>query len=414
MKATLIWVIRHLLIPVGFVWTTGFFVIFEQDNKPKGGMAEGIGGFTAAEIATLEITPANALRYGDSLVRLRKKEIAKTRVYAPYDYFHDIKQFQMFERVYFDSLSKTREGSHFLMTITSGNICSFRGELVMLRDQNWKNLNLSFHGSGLKYLTKRMNIQEAQDYWFPNDKLVSKNDPGNFWDDFLGVILNWLLSIYLKGLLLAALLFYIWRTHLNKEIKYEFGAIDPRPELDGSFGVISFIASVLIWPIILGIDIKKRFSENFRHAEVLTYRANVFTLFSKTELKILETGKQMSFSEFREYVKSLGMVRRHSFGFTLMVVLILSFIPKPVHAKSISLCSNVYEKIVVTNYNYGDVDIGTAHFQVIEIEPVTIITLVVEIIIYHFKRYTDEILSGFYPDIGVIPKFVNQNEKIDF
>jgi hypothetical protein len=415
MKTILIWVIRHLLIPVGFVWTTGFFVIFEQNDKPRNPFIDGVGEFTAAEIATLEITPTNAVAYGDSLVTLRKEGILKTRLYTPYDYFHDMKQFEMFNQVYFDSLSETVEGSAFLQRIASFGGFSFRNQLVTLGAENWRNLYFCHPGSGLNNVKINLDdaIEKARLYWYP-EKIHSPENThtGNFWDDLLGVILNWLLNIYLKGLLLAALLFYIWRTHLNKEICYEFGAIDPRPELDGSFGVISFIASVLIWPIILGIDIKKRFSENFRHAEVLTYRANVFTLFSKTELKILETGKQMSFREFREHLKSLGMVRRHSFGFALVIVLILSFIPKPVHAKSISLCLNLYEKVVVTDYNYGDVDIGTAHFQLIENEPVTIITVVVEIIIYHFKRYTDEILSGFYPDIGVIPKLIYQKNMI--
>jgi ethanolamine utilization protein EutA (predicted chaperonin) len=158
----------------------------------------------------------------------------------------------------------------------------------------------------------------------------------------------------------------------------------------------------------LGIDIKKRFSENFRKAEVLTYRANVFTLFSKTEMKILETGKHMSFSEFRTYIQSFGMVRRHSFGFALVIVLVLSLVPKPVHAKSVSLCLNICDKVIVTNCDYGEVDIGHVHFQVIEIEPVVVVTFTLEIVTYFF-RYIDKILLGFYPDVGVVPRFIVQS-----
>lgn len=411
MKTTVIWVIRHLLIPAGFVWTTGIFSTLHEAQGLKN--LNGGGNFSTAEIATLEITPGNAIAYGDSILKLRQKNIREAGIYTPYDYFHDLKQFEMFNQKYYDSLLKTPEGVHFLTFVVSGSGISLKGNLVNLRDENWRDLDYCYPGVGLSNTRINLDdaIEKARLYWYPKKTHSPENThTGNFWDNFLYPILNWLLSIYLKGLLIAATLFYLWKIHLKREIDYEFYSEHLKPKISGRFEILSFLISVLIWPIILIIDIKKRFSENFRKAEVLTYRANVFTLFSKTEMRILETGKHMSFSEFRTYVQSFGMVRRYSFGFALVIVLILSLIPKPVHAKSISLYSNIYEKVFVTDYDYGEADIGYVYFQVIENEPVSVVTSTLEMVNYFF-RYIDEILSGFYPDIGVIPKLIYRSKN---
>ena len=281
MKTTAIWVLRNLLIPVGFIWATGIFTGIKKLNSEadKAVLNDPMRTFDSCEIQTLEISPSNAIAYGDSLIATRKRQIKETGIYDPYLYFRDLKQYNMFEQVYGDSLNKTTEGKFLFIHCLSFLGSAHRGELVNIRDENWRKVDPDDRAmanytdrSGLMY--KNMSIAGARRHWFPaeaaRDLAEAQGPPFSFWSDIARPFLLWLQKFYLKGLPFAFILFLIWKIKFREES-----------------APLSFIISLLLWPIILWLDIRNRFNEVLRKTEILSRRRKMFSLFSKTKQKII-------------------------------------------------------------------------------------------------------------------------------
>lgn len=313
MKTIAIWVLRHLLIPVGFIWSTGIIGGIMNINTSKN--TNPYSSFDSVELSTLEITPDNFMSYKDSIIAQRKKEISETGVYEPYFYFRDLKQFEMFKFKYFDSLNQIPE-KRFLITNLSYN------DIVNLRDENWRNNEMiaRSYEVNLSKMKTPMGIDDARAYWFPKDIAREKEVRVNFsWQEFFQAIWSWILSFYLRGMFISSILFLLWRIKFKEDIEnttWRYEGVNTMQK----FAPLSFIYSLFVWPIILVRDIRNRGKEVLAKAEVLSRRSDMLNLFSKEEKVLIELGRKMSVKEFRYFLSERGLVRRHSFLLALVFV----------------------------------------------------------------------------------------------
>ncbi len=313
MKTIAIWVLRHLLIPVGFIWSTGIIGGIMNINTSKN--TNPYSSFDSVELSTLEITPDNFMSYKDSIIAQRKKEISETGVYEPYFYFRDLKQFEMFKFKYFDSLNQIPE-KRFLITNLSYN------DIVNLRDENWRNNEMiaRSYEVNLSKMKTPMGIDDARAYWFPKDVAREKEVRVNFsWQEFFQAIWSWILSFYLRGMFISSILFLLWRIKFKEDIEnttWRYEGVNTMQK----FAPLSFIYSLFVWPIILVRDIRNRGKEVLAKAEVLSRRSDMLNLFSKEEKVLIELGRKMSVKEFRYFLSERGLVRRHSFLLALVFV----------------------------------------------------------------------------------------------
>ncbi len=354
MKSTALWVLRYLLVPVGFIWATGIIggIISLENSEPR---PDPYRTFSKDEIATLCINPDNLRTFGDSLVKDRQRHIKETGFYEPYLYFGDLKQFSMFEAVFQDSLNKTYEGRSKILTFNN-----IKNNLVGIRGNNWKRFE-NIEKIRADSVEVSMSITEAQHFWFPKvaekDALRAKYPPVQLLPDFIIPLLFWFFGFYLKGLPFAFALFLIWRFRFKKEVDEEFRwEKREKPKFDTGFAPLSFLISLIFWPLILYIDIRNRLSDSLVKAEVLSRRKDMLSVFSKQDKKLLALGKQMSFREFRIHLDSLGMKRRHSFASALFVVLFFVSIQRVFSFPSHQLSGFQTTTHMVTSS--GDADVG--------------------------------------------------------
>jgi len=412
MKKTAIWVLRHLLIPVAFVWSTGIIEgIKNIDTSSKN--TSPYSSFDSVELSTLEIKPDNFLSYKDSIITERKKEISETGIYEPYFYFRDLKQFEMFKFRYFDSLNKIPE-KRFLLSNLSYN------DIVNLRDENWRNNEMiaRSYEANLSKTKTPMSINDARAYWFPKEVAHEKEVKDNFsWQEFWQAIWNWMLSFYFKGMFISSILFLLWRIKFKEDLENVTSRYTGVNTMQ-KFAPLSFIYSLLIWPIILVRDIKNRGKEVLAKADVLSRRREMLDLFSKEEKALIEIGRKMSVKEFRHFLSERGLVRRHS------LLLALVFVPL-IFIKSYGAPSTTIskEKILVKteivnqsqSFNY---DVGwQVHMDkecLVESLELSVINISI-LISFFIQRF--ETLKGFKRSIDGVPRvselFAKQiNKKI--
>lgn len=408
MNKTLIWVTRHLIIPVLFIfWTTGLFngiITLERESKDY---TSGMHGYTKEDFATMQIHPHNAAKYRDSIIELRKQTITKKGIYDPYDYIYDYKQIQLFNLRYREKMDETVENRIVLMSIVSGFANGMQGELYnMFNKSRRKQQNGGgFHGMGPTRLPETMSLEQARKI------LLHEKDPEpiNWSLRMFLPLLCWLLQIYLRGLPIAFVLFLIWRIKFKDDIENESWYGLQKPNYVINMGPLSFLVSLLLWPIILGLDIRARMSEVIHKTDVLIRRKKMLTVFSKAEEQILKAGRTMSIREFRRYLDSLGLQKQHSFGFGFIMLIIITVTPKLILAKPIHQTDfKIKYTVSYTNPDYGGPDIhhpSIVHFMtlVADCEQEVIVTILQKI------RYIIDDMPlqiGFYPDIGVVPRIV--------
>ncbi len=333
MKSKLIGMLKCIVIPFGLMWATGLpgFIrsINLSSNDPYPHGAEGL--FTHAELATLELTPENFWAHTDSLKKNRE-EIAKHNKYTPFVYFRDLKQLDMFKAKFYHQLDTTMQGRNILISIQT--------EVTnKLFDISWRQKK-----SGLTDAT--VDIDKARSYWFPEKEKKTKVLAETFsWTtSVLMPVLYWMLRVYLRGLPFAFMLFLIWKLNRKKEF----------------LAPVSFLFSIIVWPIVLGIDIRNRFNQVLMGADVVSRRNSLFTLFSKQEQQLLEFGKRMTTIEFGEHLDSLGMERKHSFASALCVTLFLIIIPASLFPQTTSVIHK--EKVIMMKSDYGG---GGIHYDVV-------------------------------------------------
>jgi hypothetical protein len=418
MKSTLLWMLRHLLIPAGFIWSTGIITGIISLNKESKSYKDPTQTFTAKELATLEMTPKTIAVYGDSLIQERERHIKETGMYEPFLYFHDLKQYKMFKSKYQDSLALTLEGRSLIMSCLEG--LSLRGlhKLVNLRDENWRNIdfdnvvaqNYTQHAG---YKRKMMGVDEAKYYWFPGEALRDKaqeNSHVSVRSDIVLPFLHWLLMFYLRGLPLAFLLFLIWKYNLKRE----FIEATWQKDITVHFAPLSFLLSVLIWPIILWIDIKNRGKEALQKAEVISRRENLLSLFSKQEQKMIELGKTMGWAEFQKQLDSMEITRKHALIKALFVMVVISLVPRysvsqpsyqsctvqrNLPVQKVGISENVHKKC----FMYSITCNPPPDTPVVDLEKI-ISKKTKKIITFINLLYR----NTFFPDIEKIPIFTNQ------
>ena len=413
MKSTTLWILRYLIIPVGFIWSTGIFYGIHYMNTTSENTKDPHSTFTKEELSTLEITPKNVRAYGDSLLKERKREIEKTGIYDPFVYFRDLKQYNMFEKVYHDSLDHSPQGRMLYMSSLGGVGSTGLNALVAIRDENWRKYDFGAPANPMNKFHKIMSIDEARHYWFPldakRDAEYTKQKPTKFLPDILIPIVAWVLRVYLRGLPIALLLFLIWRIKFRKEYQEaSWGDTTAKPESVMGFTPLSFLIALLIWPIIIWLDIKNRGNALLRKAEVLSRRKQLFSLVTKGEQRLITLGRSMNRKEFRSYLDSIGMVRKHSFTIALLVTVILALTPQK---------SNAQEKTLLHTCTVAthtvDHDVGTHIHTICIVHEATIPprtevprTLLDDII--HFTNGIFKTLKGFLSGVDGVPKVTNQ------
>lgn len=230
-------------------------------------------------------------------------------------------------------------------------------------------------------------IDKARRHWMYHDKPDPDPIPAS---EIFCSFINWFLRFYLRGLIPAFLLFFIWKCSLKKEV-----------------APISFLISLACWPIILGIDIYNKFQETLRRVDVVSRRTKLLTLFSKQEEQLFNLGKNMSRREFRKHLDSIGMTQNHSFASALLATLFLIIVPVSTFSQSSSL-SHSKEKVIMIKTDYGG---GVYHHVVVQHAVVTIVDEYKEFassveMIFFIKDVLYNYL--FVPDIGKIPLGLNR------
>ncbi len=348
MKTVLFWMLRRLGIPAGFMLATGMpqTMYHSSQHQSKSPVTQ----FTPSELATLEITPENFFHYTDSLKQVREYEVDKKGIYAPSVYFRDLKQLSMFKEKYYEAFNENRNQRDMIIE-ASRTI----GNLAGLRSENWRHV-----------LVDRKQISEAHWYWFPKEKqrdLESAKFAAQItWASTTIWFMGWLFRFYLQGLPVAFILFLIWKITLKKDFDEEFKWTQEKEKPQMYFGIapLSFLISLLMWPIVLGIDIHNKFEETLRRADVVSRRGKLLSLFSKQEERLFELGKKMTQAEFREHLDSIGMIQKHSFASALLVTLFLIIIPASLFPQKTTTHISK-EKVIIMKSDYGG---GGIHYDV--------------------------------------------------
>jgi len=325
MKSVAILVLRHLLIPAGFLWAVGFFNLIHYISSIK--ESDVTLTFSTEEMSTLEISSSNLGEYGDSLYKERNKSINKTGFYEPYLYFRDLKQFSMFESKYRKTKKENPNFNHLWLTLSMQ-----QQSIVGLRDNNWRNIDWDNLSNYPRAQEKRMTIGEARNFWFPEfaiKEAESRQNQSKNLSEAGHAITSWLLKLYLKGLPIAFILFLIWRIRLRTEIDDQYWEKEERkPQFESGFTPLSFLISLIIWPILVYKNIKDNLNNDLRKTEILSRRKNMLSLLSKQDKELYVLSKEMSLKEFRVHLDTLGIKRKHSFKVALLVVFFFVFAVK--------------------------------------------------------------------------------------
>ncbi len=407
-KTVFLWILRYLLIPVGFIWATeindGIVAIEKSKSRPDPWET-----FSKDEIATLCIDLSNFRIFTDSLLKSRERHIEETGFYEPYLYFCDLKQFKMFEFVFRDTLNNTYEGRFIFLGLSEA-----KNRFVALRDNNWswrkfENLEKcrtdSVEGS--------MSITEAQHFWFPKVKIRETEIAEMYFMEDVGwPVIYWFFRFYLKGLPFAFMLFLFWRFRFKEEVDEAcYGEMRERLYFDIGFAPLSFFFSLLFWPFVLLADIKNRLMESLMKAEVLSRRKEMLSLLSRQDKKLVALSKQMSLREFRVHLDSIGMRRRHSFTSALFVVVFFVSIHRTFSSPSYQLFGS--DTVICTIVCSGDTDVGWNYSLFDYLDEYSILPTVgwTEKVLKFksiFSSCRIKAVAGYLRKLEGVPKFLNQ------
>ncbi len=351
MKSVAIWILRYLLIPAGFLWAAGFFAVIKyihsiEESDP---LSE-LSNFSKAEMSTLGISSLSHLsKYSDSLVDARTKLVEETGLYDPYLYFGDLKQFFMFEAKCNQMKEQDKKLRYFYPEL------SFQRErIVGLMCENWRKID--WDDLATNYPGK-MSINEARDCWLPKTLEETSQQPSEFWTGLFFGIFRWFLNFYLKGLPIAFVLFVIWRLKFKSEAEEEYWGKESKPEFESSFAPLSFVLSLIAWPVIVYRNLRDKLSDKVKKAELLSRRKEILSLLSKQDKELYALSQKMSLREFRVHLDALGLKRKHSFGLALLLVF---FLTTTLRISARVTCP-LSEKCVVSNVVI-DHDVGSTYF----------------------------------------------------
>ncbi len=395
---------RHLVLTVGFVIAAGLpQKMKEADSSPT---RRAYFTFTPQEIATLEFTPSTQRDYLDALLRARK-QLATQDSYTYDQYFHDLKQVRMYETRYGDSLNATRDGQGLMF------------HLQYVTNEFWS-ANISCSGS--RHSPKWGTLASARAHWFPVDAATEKSlaDRKIEWHSIILCFLRWLLGFYLRGLPVACMLFLVWKIRLKKDFEDVWWSgsgseSDGELALRKGFAPISFLISLALWPFVLAVDLISRASGLFHKAEVISRRSRMLGAFSKQEERLLKLGNTMSIQEFKVYLDSIGMARKHSFAASFAVTMFLVLAPRLLVVAAVGLSEKQGAQTTATissvqggfDHDVGPPDVrsffgGDALVALCGRAPSDDRLSV----IFPYADVLGRLLQGFPADIGGVPKCV--------
>ncbi len=371
-------------ILAGFALATGFpqFLYNTKDVKTTATT------FSTSELKTLKVTPENFSMYFDTLIESRKKLAAQDK-YSAWLYFYDLNQSLMFKHKYKDFLPSPNR---------------FNGGRTSIDQVNNELWAISVEEVRRGTVTD-LEINKARNHWLEGDKPQAPPIPNGV---MLSSFIAWLLRFYLQGLPVAFVLFLIWKITLKKDFDEEFRWDTEKPQMYFGIAPFSFLVSLLLWPIVLGIDMYNKFEETLRRADVVSRRGKLLSLFSKQEEQLFELGKKMTRIEFRTYLDSIGVVQKHSFTSALLVTLFLIIVPTSMFAQTTS--TNHKEKVIMMKSDYGG---GGIHYDVVAKSSAVLnygddVKQFPEFVklIFYITDWLYEYV--FVPDIGKVPLVLNR------
>lgn len=394
MKPNISWVPWRILICVGLMWASKIpqgvvrFAIKAQQQKPDSDYFNGLfARFTEKDFETLEIRPESFLHYADS-IRHHRQVLAEHEQYTQFLYFRDLAQFKMFEIKFRDSLNDLPGTQRMDIQVSLGGF----GVVSHLQ---------SICNSQKTFSRNDQEIAKARAYWLhdsPRDDVKI-----NWWPEVVVPLLVWFFNFYVRGFPFALILFIIWKLKMKQDFDYAFKWEEKKPQHYFGIAPTSFLFSLLLWPIVLGIDIGNRFQEMLRRADVVSRRASLFTLFSKQDERLVQLGKRMNRKEFREHLDSLGMIQKHSFASALIVTLFLVIIPQSLFPHTTTQVKK--DLVIMKKVDYGGGGISHAFDYIKKVEA---------IIVPQFEVFAEPLQKIFFvtdwvyendfsPDIGKVP-----------
>ena len=381
MKSVITRTFTWFVIPIGLIfWSTGIFQTFYEYSKQS--PTEPFSEFTEDDFKTLEITPQNEKVYMDTLMESRRK-LFKEKKYSAYQYLHDNKQIEMYEEKYPETKPTPNRfnAGFYLLGCQKSELYSMHYNLLRT-DGGFSDDS----------------VEKARALVYPNHENYLKElaksrsqEPPITWNSSFKWLIGWLTRFYLRGIIFAFILFLIWKFQMKSK------TISP----------FSFLISLTIWPIVLGVDIYNRTRDFIQRAEVVARRSVMLGLFSKQEERLLELGKKMSLREFREYLDSIGMTRKHSLAAALLAVVFMSFMP---HFADSSHAKNSNTHLIITSFDQGglynvsqaiDFDDGSTGLMAVMLDVPD--PYLITSVFYYFQE-KQQILQGFLADIGGVPK----------
>lgn len=224
----------------------------------------------------------------------------------------------------------------------------------------------------------------------------------NYWLNSFSTILLWLLNQYLKNLLPAFLLLWIWWYQEKKTLKI----INP----------LSFIFCLIIYPVIIIGTWKQKINQQARYLIMtVDYRQrqrNLFALFSENEIQELKrfARSNISIQKCRQNLNADNQIVRHSFFSALVVtVILIVFSEQKSFAESIaSHIRDVNKTEQLENAPPQTLTANYTNFVVERLaldEKANLSFFLSEIIRFYFKK--GKCLQGFTQDIKHVPKLVS-------
>jgi len=149
-------------------------------------------------------------------------------------------------------------------------------------------------------------------------------------------IKDWLARVYWFSFFPALIYFFVIKNEECKGKDMNFSLRSP----------ISFSLALVFYPAVFIYLINRWLKYTYSSIEYWRRRENVFAVLSDDEIaRIKIIAQNIPIREIREYFRVQGLTCRHSFAAALLVVLVFSFMPRPVQAKIVDFGDSVFKNI---------------------------------------------------------------------
>ncbi len=286
-----------------FIFKTGLFIFFIYNlgivnyvtNIEKHPPAPHKDNFKEQDLAWLNEKYENALKLG-----------AK---YSPELYFADISEIR---------LKQKRNEFDYRALASANNTIS---NLATIFHQNFNDFKFKSNNDEIaKYLEKiKLASKKHDEILNPGiskrrEKIASEMRTANYWINLGKSFLLWILDQYLKNLLPAFLLLWLWWYQDKKTIKIK--------------NPLSFIFCLIIYPVIIIRTWKEKLNQQAKYLLMtVDYRQrqhNLFALFSENEIQEIKrfANSNINLETYRQHLSDNGLVVKHKFFPALVMTLI--------------------------------------------------------------------------------------------